>query len=337
MENWFDQYKGMGGTQAVDAYGKNMAAAAGQGAYGFGDSGLKGIQSYMKDYLPYDKKFMGYVDGLGTDAYRSQQRGQAMAGVQQQADSARQQQARKLAAMGINPNSGAYATANAALNGQLALGKVGAAMAADRGARDEWAKGLTTIGAMGERAAGIAQKSGMVGTDLAKVGLAAADLGATARDRETNAAANATSASASAINASTNAAKVAQDASQFDRSFDYKIGRDKVGDSQWDKSYGLSLGRLALDTNKFTADSLFNDKALAAKISAGKIDWGDALAGAGLRYAFTPDGMKAIGNVWDRLTAPSSTPSSVIPADGVFTGGTQSNDDIWKMINGEES
>lgn len=220
-----------GGVPAIDAYGKNVGAAMAQGAQFAGQAGASMTGSYLNDYQPYDKKFMNYADNLGTDGYRAQQRGMAMAGVQQQGNAQMQAQNRQMMAMGVNPNSARFQANNAAMAQQIAMNKVTAAMGADRSARDEWGKALGTINAMGVKVGEMGIKNMGLAGDLSKVGMVGADLGASAADRQTNAGAAATGAGAAAMNAGTNATKVGQD---------YQLGLgklalDKYGtDKQWD-------------------------------------------------------------------------------------------------------
>lgn len=235
-----------GGVPAVDAYGKNVAAAMAEGGLGYGNAGLRMTNSYLNEYQPYDRKFMGYVDNLGTDAYRAQQRGRAMTDVNMQAGQQMQAMNRNMGRMGVNPNSAQFAAMNGMLAQQNALNKVTAAMGADRSARDEWAKGLGAINAMGIKAGELGIKSGALAADMGKVGMVGADLGASAADRQTQAGAAATGAGAAAMNASTNASKLAQDMQ-------------------------LGLGKLALERYLGDRQWDYNDRALNNKIDAGSL------------------------------------------------------------------
>lgn len=308
MTQMIDLFGGNSGVAGVDAYGKNVANAAGLAASATGQAGMRMNDLYFNQYQPYDQKLMNVVDNMGTEAYRAQQRGQAMTGVQQQADAARQQQARKMAAMGVNPNSGAFAAMNGAMNQNLALGKVGAAMAADRGARDEYKQGLGAINAMGMKLSEAGQKNMAVSADMGRVGLMGADVGSAALDRQTNAGASATSAGAAAMNASTNAAKVAQDGDQFNRTFERsgdQFNRTLASqNAQFDKTYGINLGKLALDREALTTGNYFKQQGIdteADKNSFGNVALNTVLA-AGTKWALTPDGMTTIGNGFDWLT-----------------------------------
>jgi len=75
------------------------------------------------------------VNEMGTDAYRSQQRGAAMADVQQQSDAAMQANQRNLQRMGVNPSSGRALAMNNQNAIQTALGKAAAASNSDRATR----------------------------------------------------------------------------------------------------------------------------------------------------------------------------------------------------------
>lgn len=277
-----------GGVPAVDAYGKNVAAAAAQGALGMGTAGLNMTNSYLNDYQPYDKKFMGYVDSIGTDAYRAQQRGQAMTGVQQQSDMARMAQNRDMARMGVNPNSARFAGVNGALAQQTALNKVMAAMATDRSSRDEWVKGLGAINAMGLKVGELGTKNMAVAGDLAKVGMLGADMGAAAADRQTQAGAAATGAGAAAMNAGTNAANAAN-------------------------NYQLGLGRLALDRYNIDTGNAYKTSQNSFGNTAS-----NALIGAGAAW-LQNGGFNAIANFMkNQNTGTFVTDSSAHAGDGVY-------------------
>lgn len=275
-------FGGNGGVGAVDAYGKNVAGAAAQGAGAMGQAGIQGIQSYVGQYLPYDRKLMSHVDSIGTDAYRAQQRGQAVNAVQQQTDLQRQVMNRNMTRMGVDPNSARFASMNGMMAGQTALNKVMAANAADRSARDEWVKGLGAINAMGGKLAESSQKSMQTAADMGRVGLLGADLGAIASDRANNAYANSASAAASSQNAATNAANAARQATDADR------------------TYSLKLGRLALDREALTSGILFKQQEIDTTNktnSFGNVVL-SGLAGAGTKYVFSKDGMETLGGLF---------------------------------------
>jgi len=239
LDNLFTSPTDQGNPQAVDAYGKNVAAGMAYAGNHAGNMGMGLMNDYRNVYQPYDRQYMNYVDNIGTDAYRAQQRGMAMTGVQQQGDAQRQQMNRQMAAMGVNPNSGRFAAMNGAMAQQMALNKVTAAMGADRSARDEWAKGLGAINAMGVKSAELGLKNMDAAANFGKVGLVGADMGAAAEDRRTNAGANATSAGAAAMNAGTNATNAGTMATHY-------ANQDALG-----------LGRLAFDRYSFDKNDEF--------------------------------------------------------------------------------
>lgn len=321
VDNLFSSPSGGSGPAAVDAYGKNVASAAAFGASGMGDAGLKMTNSYLNEYQPYDRKLMSHVDNLGTDSYRSAQRGKAMTDVGIQMGNAQQAMNRNMARMGVDPTSGAAARMGGQLMMQGALGKVQAASAADAAARDEYVKGLGAVNQMGIRTGELGLKSAAMGGDLAKVGLMGADLGAAAYDRNTQAQASMTSAGAAAQNASTNAAKVAQDAAQFAQSLELdrtklaqqneQFGKTNdlaLGRLDWDKQYGmgnLAVNRYQIDTNKGLREQ---EIATAAKAGSLPNMIGSTAAAVGTRYV-----LDALGN-W--VKTGFSNPSSVSEAPG---------------------
>lgn len=302
MDSLFSAPTTQGGVAAVDAYGKNVAAGMAQGATATGRLGTGGMASYMTDYQPYDKKFMAHVDNLGTDSYRAQQRGQAMTDVGIQMGNAQQAVNRNMARMGVNPNSAAFASTQGQLALQGALGKVQAGMAADRGARDEWVKGVGAINAMGNKVNENSLRAMTVAGDLGKTGMMGADLGASSADRQTQAGASATSAGASALNASTGMTNAATQARQVDN------------------SYQLGLGRLALD--RYNIDT--NSANLAKSNSLGNV-FGSTAAGYLTKYGADAlaSYMKTLGN--SGPTAPIYSQSdgsfSVVPP-GSFSAPT---------------
>lgn len=171
---------------AASTYGQNMAAGAIPLLSEQADNGRGLRSSYTNDYKPYDRKFMDYVDSVGTEAYRAQQRGRAVNSVQQQSDQQRGALARQMAASGVNPNSGRMAAMSSSIAQQTALNKVIAAMGADRNARDEWSKGLGAINAMGLSVAKLGQQDTAQAVDIARLGLSAADMASQAEARLAN-------------------------------------------------------------------------------------------------------------------------------------------------------
>lgn len=248
------------GVPGVEEYGRTMGVAAGNAAQGA--TGVAGqlMGSYMSDYQPYDREFMRYVDTLGSEAYRGQQRAQAMNAVQMQSDMQRQQMERQGAAAGVNYGDPRFAFLRGQMAQQTALNKVMAALGSDRSSRDEWAKGLGAINAMGLKVGELGTKTFGLANDAAKTGLMAMDLGPAARARETNANAAMTSAGAAGAGAA---------ASMHNADLNYKLG----------------LGKLALDRyqieNGIKANSLGNV-------------FGSTLAGAGANWLVN-GGLNAIG------------------------------------------
>lgn len=280
---------GGGGVSAVDAYGKNIAAGAALSANAFGRAGMQGIADYENVYKPYDKKIMTMVDAMGTDAYRSQQRGQAMTDVGIQAGAAQQAMNRNMARMGVNPNSGAFAAAGGQMAMQTALGKAQAAASADRNARDDYMKGLGTVNSMGTSAAGVAQKNLLAASEMGKVGLAGADLGAAATDRANQAAASMASAAAAGMsaqasmrNADTNANKLVQDGIQFGQTLAQQTLRDK-------NTYDLGRGELAVRTMSANAATQANSLPNV---------FGSALAGGAAKVLTSPSTWQTMGNLF---------------------------------------
>lgn len=267
------------GVQAIDAYGKNVAAAAGQGALFSGQTGQGLTRSYVDDYQPYDRKYMDYVDSIGTNAYRANQRGQAMTAVQQQGDQQQAALRRQAMAAGVNYGDPRFAFMQGQNASNTALNKVMAAMASDRSARDEWAKGLGAINAMGLKVGELGLKNMGLAGDLAKVGMVGADLGAAASDRATNAAANATSAQAS----STSAGAAAQNAA--------------TNATNADNNYQLGLGRLALDRFNIESGNALKSRAMdeAADANSFGNTFLSSMGGAATNWLVN-GGLKSLGN-----------------------------------------
>lgn len=249
------------GVAGVDAYGRHVAGGAGRAA-DFTSSQAAALGSaYLNDYMPYDRKFMGYVDTLGSEAYRGQERARAMNDVTLQAEAARQQMERQGAAAGVNYGDPRFAFLRGQLAAQTALGKVMAAAGSDRNARDEWAKGLGAINAMGLRVGELGLRNMDAANNLAKTGLMGMDMGAAAADRNTQAAASMTSAGASAANAATNARNT-------------------------DLNYQLGLGRLALERYNIDTGNAFRTRQLDEQARMGSFGntFLSTLAGAGSNW-----------------------------------------------------
>lgn len=292
MDSLFSSPTAQGGVPAVDAYGKNMAAGMAQGASAAGNFGASGMASYMADYQPYDKKLMAHVDNLGTDAYRAQQRGQAMTDVGIQTGNAQQALNRNMARMGVNPNSAAFASSQGQLALQGALGKAQASMAADRGARDEYVKGLGAINAMGNKLSENSVKAMSVAGDLGKTGMIGADLGAAAYDRNTNA--QASMAGAAASGASAAAAGRNADTAALNAANTYQLG----------------LGRLALD--RYNID---NTTAINKNNNSFSTIAGSTLAGYAARY-----GSDALFNYVKSLGSGGGSSYTNLPGDANMPG-----------------
>lgn len=210
------------GLDGTDAYGRLVGGGAGRGASVASAAGMAQTNAYENEYRPYDRQFMNYVDSIGSNAYRGEQRGRAMNDVQLQTDAQRQQMERQGAAAGVNYGDPRFAFMRGQMAQQTALNKVMAAMGSDRSARDEWSKGLGAINAMGLKVGEMGMRNQGMSGELAKVGMAGMDMGPAARDRNTQAAASMTSAGASAANAANSGANS-------------------------ERNYQLGLGRLALD------------------------------------------------------------------------------------------
>lgn len=210
------------GLDGVESYGRNVAGAAAEGSLFAGRAGIDQTRAYEEEYRPYDRQFMNYVDSIGSNGYRGQQRSMAMNDVQLQTDAQRQQMERQGAAAGVNYGDPRFAFMRGQMAQQTALNKVMAAMGSDRNSRDEWSKGLGAINAMGLKVGEMGMRNMELSGNLGKVGMAGMDLGPAARDRNTNAQASMTSAGAAGAGAA---------ASMHNAELNYQLG----------------LGRLALD------------------------------------------------------------------------------------------
>lgn len=133
-------------------------------------SGLAG-QYAQQGQANYDE-MRGLNKLYGSDDYRAQQRGRAMADVQQQADSAYQTAQRDQMRMGVNPASGRMAAMGNQRAMQTALGKVSAAANSDTTLRDTYAKGLASLQTANSDMAKSAQGWSAIGNDASKNNLA---------------------------------------------------------------------------------------------------------------------------------------------------------------------
>lgn len=135
---------------------------------------------YNSTYRPFQKQQAEYVNRLGSEEYRDQKRGEAVAGVQQQYDNTLDQNTRALQRQGVDPNSGRALAMRNTGTIQAAAAKAGASATAERGAYDDWAKGLDTMSTNGMAL----QKQALANRDSAlswgKYGLAAGATGLSA-------------------------------------------------------------------------------------------------------------------------------------------------------------
>jgi hypothetical protein len=94
--------------------------------------------AYYKDtFQPVEKKMVEEAAGYDSDANIAQRRGIASASVNNAFSNARDQQSRSLSAYGVNPNSGAFARANASLTSNQALANASSQNQADFETRDK--------------------------------------------------------------------------------------------------------------------------------------------------------------------------------------------------------
>lgn len=267
----------------ADKYGRNMASMATQGVEAANGLGMKLGESYATDYQPYDKKFMQHVDMLGSDAYKAQQRGRAVAGVQQASDQQLGQMERRMASMGM-ANPALMAKMQSQTAAQTALGKAAAAMDSDQKARGEWVQGIGAINTMGLKTGELGTKYLQMGSELGKVGLAGADMGAGAAARKmqadasmASAAAAGSNASANALNAQTNATKTAND-------------------------YQINLGTLATKMHEINTGNAFKQSEL--DVSKGKssfpsqvVSTGVGILGSAATSYFAKNGLNGVSNL----------------------------------------
>jgi len=81
---------------------------------------------YKDTFQPLEQQMVDEAKGYDSDTNVQRRMGIASANVNQQYSNAQQQSARSLARYGVNPNSSAFATTNAALTNAQALGSAGA-------------------------------------------------------------------------------------------------------------------------------------------------------------------------------------------------------------------
>ncbi len=293
------------GQGAIDAYGRQVGAAAAQGGLFAGNQGIGMSRSYVDDYQPYDKKYMSYVDSIGTDAYRANERGRAMTSVQQQGDAAQETLRRQAMASGVNYGDPKFAFMQGQNANQTAHNKVMAAMASDRSARDEWSKGLGAINAMGLKVGELGLKNmGMAG-DLAKVGMAGMDLGAAAQDRGTQANAASVGAQAAQTNAGANAAN----------------SETNAQNSIWNRELGL--GRLALDRYNIDTGNALKTRAMddAADANSFGNTFLSSMGGAATNWLVN-GGLNKVGSGVKNLFGNSDIGGSALDTqDWTYSGG----------------
>ncbi len=283
----------------ADKFGRNMASMATQGVEAANGLGMKLGESYATDYQPYDKKFMQHVDMLGSDAYKAQQRGRAVAGVQQASDQQLGQMERRMASMGM-ANPALMAKMQSQTAAQTALGKAAAAMDSDQKARGEWVQGIGAINTMGLKTGELGTKYLQMGSELGKVGLAGADMGAGAAARKmqadasmASAAAAGSNASASALNAQTNATKTAND---------YQLGLGSLAARMHEINTGNTLNQAKLDVLK-------GQSSLPSQV----VSTGLGILGSAATSYFAKNGLNGMSNLlgtggdfWDFLSSNES-------------------------------
>lgn len=172
------------GAAAVEAWGRNAANGATAAAAELGQAGLRMTRSFESEYQPYDRKFMGHVDNIGSESYRSAQRGKAMSDIGMQTANAMMAANRNMARMGVDPTSGAAMRMNGLMAQQTALAKVNAAAQADRSSRDEWTKGLGAINAMSKNLGEFANKTNASALGYGDLAMKALGSGVSLRNEE---------------------------------------------------------------------------------------------------------------------------------------------------------
>ena len=132
-----DDYNNLFKPWAIDQVGK--ATARGDAVY----DQLMGLASAPNKNLA---SYQTYVDRIGSQGYRDQQRGQAMGEVQQQSDMGLASARRAAMARGVDP--GKFALQANANSINTAAAKTKAAADAETGAWDQWGKGAQTASGM---------------------------------------------------------------------------------------------------------------------------------------------------------------------------------------------
>lgn len=93
---------------------------------------MKERQENARKFQPLEDRLIGDVEKFGTAEYEEEQAGKAIASADDAADAAAGASDRNLASMGVNPNSGAYASRNR----MLTLGRSLSRVSAGQNARD---------------------------------------------------------------------------------------------------------------------------------------------------------------------------------------------------------
>jgi len=129
-------------------------------------------KDYTNIYRPFGQKMANEVNNLNSEGYLSQQRGKAMADVQQQSDAQMQSQQRNLQRMGVNPSSGralAMGNQNAIAT---AAAKAGAAGQSDAFNKQNYLQGLSSMNNFGSTLQTQARANNSQAMDWSKYGLA---------------------------------------------------------------------------------------------------------------------------------------------------------------------
>lgn len=131
-------------------------------------------QFYQSAGKPLINQAIGDATGYDSDANRADARGRAGAAAQQGFDAAEGQQARQLASMGVNPNSGKFMALNNQLLAQKALGTAGASNSADEARRAQGVQMRLQAGnlasGMPAQAMGFAGQAGTMGSSASGIG-----------------------------------------------------------------------------------------------------------------------------------------------------------------------
>lgn len=123
---------------------------------------------HTSEYEPYARKLRQEVDRMGSPEYLAQQRGLAMAGVQQQYDNTMRQSARDMARMGVTPDSGRAMALRQQGAVQNAAAKVNAAAQAEGLVRKDYLGGLGAVHTAGMDVSKAGQQWAALGNDATK-------------------------------------------------------------------------------------------------------------------------------------------------------------------------